>query len=316
MTQLVAGIDGGQSSTVAVIGDEDGRILGRGASGPSDEIGVGPQSSRLHAEIGVGPQSSRLHDALRDALANALSDAKLPEGQRFDAIVAGVSGYNGRVFGQTPHLPSERFILMHDAPIAHAGALAGRPGVVVIAGTGSVVYTRGDDGAGLTLGGWGFLFGDEGSAFRIASDALAAMMRAEDDGDASIANEMRAACEFFGMPTLRAIGRAFYHDELSRDRTAAFAPEALRFERFRSIADNGADRLATLAARAARTCGVARVALSGGVFENADFRARVRDGILATLGDAEIVDARYEPALGALLLAYRELGTDRVELRA
>ncbi|HEV2908280.1 MAG TPA: BadF/BadG/BcrA/BcrD ATPase family protein [Candidatus Eremiobacteraceae bacterium] len=303
MTQLVAGIDGGQSSTVAVIGDEDGRILGRGASGPSDEIGVGPQSSRLH-------------DALRDALATALRNAKLPEGQRFDAIVAGVSGYNGRVFGQTPHLPSVRFILMHDAPIAHAGALAGRPGVVVIAGTGSVVYTRDRGGAGLTLGGWGFLFGDEGSAFRIASDALAAMMRAEDEGDASTANEMRAACEFFGMPTLRAVGRAFYHDELSRDRIAAFAPEALRFERFRSIADNGADRLATLAARAARACGVARVALSGGVFENADFRARVRDGILATLGDAEIVNARYEPALGALLLAYRELGTDRVELRA
>ncbi len=303
MTQLVAGIDGGQSSTVAVIGDEDGRILGRGASGPSDEIGEGPESSRLH-------------DALCDALANALRNAKLPEGQRFDAIVAGVSGYNGRVFGQTPHLPSERFVLMHDAPIAHAGALAGRPGVVVIAGTGSVVYTRDRGGAGLTLGGWGFLFGDEGSAFRIASDALAAMMRAEDEGDASIANEMRAACEFFGMPTLRAIGRAFYHDELSRDRIAAFAPDALRFERFRSIADNGADRLATLAARAARACGVARVALSGGVFENADFRARVRDGILATLGDAEIVNARYEPALGALLLAYRELGTDRVELRA
>ena len=303
MTQFVAGIDGGQSSTVAVIGDEDGRILGRGASGPSDEIGEGPQSSRLH-------------DALRDALANARRNAKLPEGQHFDAIVAGVSGYNGRVFGQPPHLPSERFVLMHDAPIAHAGALAGGPGVVVIAGTGSVVYTRDRGGAGLTLGGWGFLFGDEGSAFRIASDALAAMMRAEDEGDASIANEMRAACEFFGMPTLRAIGRAFYHDELSRDRIAAFAPEALRFERFRSIADNGADRLATLAARAARACGVARVALSGGVFENADFRARVRDGILATLGDAEIVDARYEPALGALLLAYRELGTDRVELLA
>jgi glucosamine kinase len=303
MTHLVAGIDGGQSSTVAVIGDEDGRVLGRSASGPSDEIGAGPESMRLH-------------DALRDALANAVRDARLPQAQRFDAIVAGVSGYNGRVYGQTPHLPSERFVLMHDAPIAHAGALAGRPGVVVIAGTGSVVYTREPDGASRTLGGWGFLFGDEGSAFRIASDALATLMRAEDDDDAALAAETRVACEFFGLPALRAIGRAFYHDELSRDRIAAFAPEALRFVRFRSIADAGAQRLASLAARAARACGVARVALSGGVFENARFRARVRDGILATLGDAEIVDARYEPALGALLLAYRELGIEPAELRA
>ena len=62
---------------------------------------------------------------------------------------------------------------MHDTPIAHAGALEGRSGVVVIAGTGSVVYGRNDEGWSCTLGGWGFLFGDEGSAFAIARDSLA-----------------------------------------------------------------------------------------------------------------------------------------------
>jgi glucosamine kinase len=294
---LVAGIDGGQSSTVAVIGDENGRILGRGTGGPSDEIGVAADSTRLH-------------DALRSALADASRQAQLAEGAQFEAVVAGVSGYNGRVSGRPPLLPARRFLLMHDAPVAHAGALGGRTGVVVIAGTGSVVYTRDRNGLGHTLGGWGFLFGDEGSAFRIACDALETLMRAEDDGDPTLLQATQAACAFFGMPSLRRLARGFYAGELTRDRLAAYAPAALRFDRFREMADRGADRLAELACRAIDAGGTARVALTGGIFGDAAFGRRVRDGIQAAVPNADVVEARYEPVAGALLLAYRELGIE------
>ncbi|HEY6325679.1 MAG TPA: BadF/BadG/BcrA/BcrD ATPase family protein, partial [Candidatus Cybelea sp.] len=297
VTMLAAGIDGGQSSTVAVVGDENGRILGRGTSGPSDEIGAGPESTRLR-------------DALRSALDDAFAQAALPDGARCDAVVAGISGYNGRVYGRPPELPARRVVLMHDTPIAHAGALAGRSGVVVIAGTGSVAYTRDRDGASRIFGGWGFLFGDEGSAFRIARDALAGLMRAEDDGDASPAEEMRAALEFFAAPSLRDVARRFYHGEISRDRLAAFARVALAFERFRVLANRGADRLAGLACRAIDAGGVARVGLAGGIFRDAAFRERVGDGIRARVAGAEVFEARYDPAVGALLLAYRELGIE------
>ncbi|HKE37033.1 MAG TPA: BadF/BadG/BcrA/BcrD ATPase family protein, partial [Candidatus Baltobacteraceae bacterium] len=127
MTRYVAGIDGGQTSTAAVIGDERGRVVGRGVAGPADEVGQGADSTRMH-------------DALSGALRAACKGAGLDAGTHFEAIVAGVSGYEGRVYGKMPQLPAARFVLMHDAPIAHAGALAGEPGVVVIAGTGSVVY--------------------------------------------------------------------------------------------------------------------------------------------------------------------------------
>ncbi|HVR47443.1 MAG TPA: BadF/BadG/BcrA/BcrD ATPase family protein [Candidatus Binatia bacterium] len=294
---LAAGIDGGQSSTVAVVGDEHGRILGRGASGPSDEIGAGPDSTRLR-------------DALRSALGNALAHAGLPGDTHCDAIVAGISGYNGRVYGRPPELPARRVVLMHDTPIAHAGALAGRDGVIVIAGTGSVAYTRDRSGAGHIFGGWGFLFGDEGSAFRIACDALAELMRAEDDGDASPDEETRAVLDFFGAPSLRDVARRFYHGEISRERLAAFAPVALTFERFRALANRGADRLAELACRAIDAGGVARVGLAGGVFRDSAFRASVGDGIRARVAGAEVFAARYDPAVGALLIAYRELGIE------
>ncbi|MBV8530122.1 MAG: hypothetical protein JO104_02305 [Candidatus Eremiobacteraeota bacterium] len=299
---LLAGIDGGQSSTVAVIGDEGGRVLALGTAGPCDEIGVARDSTRLQ-------------DALRGALDDASRRANLREGSRFAAIVAGISGYDGRVHGRAPELPSSRVVLMHDTPIAHAGALGGLPGVIVIAGTGSVIYARGADGCSRTLGGWGFLFGDEGSGFRIACDALAMLMRAQDENQSSFDAELQAANEFFGTASLRRLVHAFYKGKITRDRLAAFAPMAMRFDAFRALVNGGADRLATLAAAAMHGGVPPRVAFVGGIFSDAGFRQRVRDGILRARPDAEIVQARYQPAAGALLLAYRELGLGVAELQ-
>jgi N-acetylglucosamine kinase-like BadF-type ATPase len=303
VNRLVAGIDGGQSSTVAVIGDERGRILGRGSAGPADEIGVGGDSTKLR-------------DALHAAIEAARSDAQLAPGDRFAAIVAGISGYDGRVYGRAPALPSARVTLMHDAPIAHAGALAGRPGVIVIAGTGSVVYANNGAGWSCTLGGWGFVFGDEGSALRIGVDALSILMRAQDESDASLALETRAACEFFEVASLRRLVHAFYKGELTRDRVAAFAPTALSFDSFRPMAERGADRLGLLVRSAVAAGAPERVAFVGGVFADARFCRQLRAAVLEALPSAEIVEPRYGPAYGALLLAYRELGLDLTELRA
>jgi N-acetylglucosamine kinase len=301
--KLFAGIDGGQSSTVAVVADEAGRILGRGAAGPSDEIGASKTSTRLR-------------DALHGALEDACRKAQLSEETEFSAIVAGISGYDGRVYGRSPELRSTRVVLMHDTPIAHAGALGGRSGVVVIAGTGSVVYGRNDLGWSCTLGGWGFLFGDEGSAFAIARDALAMLMRAQDEGDGALGPETRAALDFFGAPSLRRLVHAFYKGEVARDRLAAFASTVMRFDSLRSVAERGADRLAELVRAAVAGGAPPRIAFVGGVFADGGFRERVRTGITRALPNAEFVDARYEPAYGALLLAYRELGLNVMELQS
>jgi N-acetylglucosamine kinase-like BadF-type ATPase len=185
----------------------------------------------------------------------------------------------------------------------------------VIAGTGSVVYAFDEDGLSQTLGGWGFLFGDEGSAFSIARDALALVMAAEDDDDRSLREEAQAARDFFAMGSLRQVGRAVYSGELTRARLAAFTPVAIRFARFRKIADEGADRLAALARRVLAAMQEPRAALTGGLFADADFYERVRGGVLAAIPSAQVGPAKYEPAAGALLLAYRELALPVPELR-
>jgi glucosamine kinase len=293
MTAYVAGIDGGQSSTTAVIGDQDGRVVGRGRAGAADEIGVGADSTRLV-------------DALRDALGDARMHAGLPDDVQFAAIVAGISGFEGRVYGRAPELPSEHLALVHDALPAHCGALAGKPGIVVIAGTGSAVFATGGSQE-RTAGGWGYLFGDEGSAFWVAREALTELMRRYDQGERE-SEELRAAYDFFGVPGLHGIARAFYAAEISRRQLAAFAPLVMRFRLGRDIAHRGADRLAGLV-RAALEAGAApEIAFVGGMFCDERFADRVAAGIAESFPAARILPAKYEPSVGALMLAYRAAG--------
>jgi len=298
LDSLFAGVDGGQTSTIAVVADARGAILGRGIGGPCDEIG---ESS----------DSRRLADAIEAAVGGALIDAGLDPSAEIDVVVAGLSGYDGTLTGAAPRLRARSLRLMHDAPIALAGAIDG-PGIVLIAGTGSVAY--GEDAAGrwARAGGWGYLFGDRGSAFWIARSALSEAMRAFDAGvECSLAE---AALAHFGSPDLRALARDFYSGRISRAQLAGFAilvaQAAATDPRARAIVDHGGLALAKLAARVKRCLefrSSVRVALCGGVFSEDALRVAT-ERALGGDEDVEIVVAAASPAIGALRLAYREAG--------
>jgi hypothetical protein len=75
---------------------------------------------------------------------------------------------------------AERVLVTTDGAIALEGALGGCPGILLIAGTGSVGYARGADGRVERCGGWGMIVGDEGSAWSLGRNGLAAALRAAD----------------------------------------------------------------------------------------------------------------------------------------
>lgn len=299
-----AGIDGGQSSTSAAIGDETGRILGRGTGPAADEIGEPPASTRLR-------------DALQTALNDALHASGLPQETRFERIVAGVSGYEGRVYGQPPTLPTVSLTLVHDAVNAHAGAFDGNAGIIVIAGTGSVAYARGEHGADALTGGWGFLFGDEGSAFWIARSALSDAMR---DADAGQANDLAPlALQHFKQPSLRALSRAFYAGEIARAQLARFAVDVLQAaERGSDPAGryvrDGAKALVSLAMRTGVRCALpanADAAFVGGVSRSPTMQGEIAQWMRALLPNARHVAAKHDAAAGGLILAYRASGIEQ-----
>jgi glucosamine kinase len=289
--RLYAGIDGGQSSTVAVIGDEGRRVLARGRAGPADEVAQGADSTRLH-------------DALNGALQDAIAKAGLPHDARFEAIVAGISGYEGKIYGKEPHLPADHLTLTHDTVIAHAGALEGKPGIIVIAGTGSVAYGRNERGEHALIGGWGYLFGDEGSAFSIVREALSDAMRKRDIGQSS---ELEAPLlAYFEQPSLRTLARAFYAGRITRSDLASAAPVVMKHEERGGYSTPAAGALAMLAKNASERLGIAspHVAFLGGLLHNPEFVERIDLALAKLLPNAKRVAPAGDGAQGALLLAY------------
>ncbi len=287
---LFLGVDGGQSSTAAMIGDETGQILG----------------------VGHGP-ACRHPGAFEEALRAAGAEFA---GAEFNVACFGLSG--GRPEAEAmarAAVRANRYVFTHDAAIALTGALAGEPGVIVIAGTGSIAYGRNAAGAEARAGGWGYIFGDEGGAFDLVRGALRAALRQEEGwGPPTILREL--LLETTGAANANELMHRFYTDEFPRERIGAFAS---LIDRAAEAGDMVAQELLKGAAQVLATIGgVVRrrlfhpgepvtVSYAGGVFESPIVLARFH--MLTELEDANRVAAPvYEPAAGALIEAYRAAG--------
>jgi N-acetylmuramic acid 6-phosphate etherase len=154
-------------------------------------------------------------------------------------------------------LRAERVAVTSDAVIAHAGALNGEPGVVLIAGTGVVALAIGADGALRTVDGWGPWLGDEGSGAWIGAAGLRAALRAH-DGRGPSTTLLDAACARFGAP------QTWPAQLTGAAALASFAPDVLAAEgdaAALAIVRGAAEALAATA----RAAGDGPVAMVGGL---------------------------------------------------
>src|SRR5205085_11220287 len=116
--------------------------------------------------------------------------------------------------------------LVSDGDIALYGATDGRPGVVVISGTGSISVGINRQRKHAYAGGWGPVAGDEGSGSWIARRALQAVARAT-DGRGPKTSLAKAACEFFQVATPDDLSTAIYAPSMTNDRIAAFSKNVI-----------------------------------------------------------------------------------------
>ena len=82
-------------------------------------------------------------------------------------------------------LPQAQVFVETDAFITYMGAIGLRPGILLIAGTGSIALARQSGGTMIRAGGWGPVFGDEGGGFWIGREAIRCALRAKDAGEAA-----------------------------------------------------------------------------------------------------------------------------------
>lgn len=154
------GIDGGGTGTRARVCTASGQTLAQGEAGPS---------SLSHGVAGAWQQ-------ILAAVGRAFAQSQVDEPPWADcALAAGLAGANDPAQAAEFRALNPGFaplVLDTDSFTALVGAHAGRPGLVLVAGTGSVAEAWRPDGARLIAGGWGFPVGDEGSGAWLGLQAV------------------------------------------------------------------------------------------------------------------------------------------------
>ena len=159
------GIDGGGSKTTFLLEDSKGQELARIETGPSNWLSANSDEVRESLAAGIASLPS-----VPDVACGGFAGA----GRH-----AGIAFYRGCLESL---LPETRVLIESDAFISYIGAIGIQPGVLLIAGTGAIAIARQNDGTMIRVGGWGPVFGDEGSGYWIGREAVSAALRANDAG--------------------------------------------------------------------------------------------------------------------------------------
>ena len=295
----VLGIDAGGTKTVCLLADAEGRIVSAARGGGANLQAAG----ELELE-------KVLHAVMEDALGERdLQPAAIClgiAGVDREADAAAVRGIMRRIGFKA------RTLVVNDALIALAAGAGDEPGIVIVAGTGSISYGRDAKGRAARSGGWGYVLGDEGGGFWIGRAALHAVVREFDGrGPRTTLTDRVLAAMHLDRPT--DLIHAVYAGGLHRYAIADIAPVV------HQAADAGDAVAADIVSRAgvelaaAATSVITRLEmrgeqfptlLAGGVFRGVPALARhvaSRLAEVAPRSDVRLLDA--EPATGAVRLA-------------
>ena len=293
------GIDGGGTQTTCAIGDETS-ILAIGAGEGSNVLRVGEAQARKSIALAVRQACTAANVTPKQIKRSCIGVAGGARPETTEII--------RKILAE---LVAGEIEVVGDMVIAMEAASDGGPGVVVIAGTGSIAYGRNAAGQTARAGGWGFAISDEGSGHWIGRAAVAAMLRASDEGQTS--SLLESVMKTWGVVT---------REQMIVVSNASPPPDfAALFPAVQAAADAGDPRahdilaqagveLATLAkiviSRLFAQNDIAPVAMSGGVFRNSAlvrqvFYNRLRMECPQALINVNLID----PVQGALELARR-----------
>jgi N-acetylglucosamine kinase-like BadF-type ATPase len=308
--RIVLGVDGGGTRTRVALATEAGRVLGVGQAGPGNYHDVGPEAVRDHVAAALeraweaAGAAPRPIDAAFLGLASIVSPA--------DRAVA-------RRIGESLDLNAAGVVdVGHDLRVALAGALAGRPGIVLIAGTGSSCYGRTADGRSWRAGGWGSLLDDLGSSRELGLQAMVAATRDADGRGPPTVLRARVlqALELDDIERLpaRADAQGFTRRELAALAPLVTAAAADGDLVATEIIQRAARDLAAMVAAVVRKLGFddprpVPLAITGGLAATgAVILEPLRRAVACLAPRCELVEPKLPPVLGAACLALQRIG--------
>jgi N-acetylglucosamine kinase-like BadF-type ATPase len=295
---ILLGIDGGGSKTSCIIGDENS-VLGTGTSAGSNVVRVGEVRARksLGAAIRHACAAADISPSRIEKTCVGIAGGALPE-------VAAV------VRRLVSDFVSGEVAVVGDMVIAMEAAFGAGPGVIVIAGTGSIAYGRNSAGQTARAGGWGFAISDEGSGHWIGRSAVAAVMRTFDEAGADSAGRLLdGIMKTWGVTTREQLVVAANKcpDFAALFPAVASAAEAGDVTARMELTQAGGELASLAGIVIARLFGKRRavpVAVSGGVYGNsAAVRQAFGKRVRAAYPHASLKTTVIDPVNGALELA-------------
>ncbi len=297
---VMIGIDGGATNSFGVAVDSEGRVVASSRSGSLYFFGTSLAESRRN-----------LTDLIRTI------ELQLPLGNYPERVVMG----NAALFMEASErekeilcrgiVPLDRTRVVGDSIITFHGASLGKPGILVVSGTGSIVLIQNEQGQYFQTGGWGHLLGDEGGAYWIAVQSIKAAIAAV-DGRGTQTGLVGEICKWFDVKELSEILPLIYTPKFSKDKLAALSEHlalTLREEDpgFNEVCRRGGEELARQTLAGASLLGLhmdpVPIYLHGGVIS---CNRLVRDTLIEGLAEhlpVKVMEQALHPILGAALMA-------------
>ena len=294
---IYLGVDGGGTKTVCVVADEHA-VLGSATSAGSNITRLG--------EV-------RVREALQTAVREACAAARVNPNE-IKSTCVGLSGagrpeVRDAVARMMTEIAGGHVHVVSDLETTLEAAFGGGPGVITIAGTGSIAYGR--DAAGKTArsGGWGLAISDEGSGEWIGRAAVSAVLSAKDAGEHPPL--LDAILKLWKLTTLDELVRHANSspppDFASLFPSVLKAAEAEQVPALKVLRMAGGELAALTNHVIGRLFGGANnvpVAMSGGVFRQAELVRQVfHNAVVAEFPQAHVQPVVVEPVQGALALA-------------
>ena len=306
-TKFYVGIDGGGTYTKAVLVSSSGELVSWAQGGTINYYSVPFDEARKNLE----------------AVLDRLTERVDPE--RISRIFIGCSALDGRaaaeatkmLMGRYSHIPAD---MDSDLYVALYGHTFGAPGAMIVSGTGSMGVSIDNCGSIHTCGGWGYAFGDEGSAYAIAAEGLRLASKMV-DGRAEKTALYEKMLDFYGIGEPYSLIEKIYTPTLDRKKVASFAVAVAECAKngdavAAEILNRAADELILLAETLINKAeGCCSLAIYGGVLQN---NRLVRDRFIERLGTeypaVEISLPRALPQFGAVAAAMNADGilTDEI----
>ncbi|MCC5634925.1 N-acetylglucosamine kinase [Nostoc sp. CHAB 5844] len=315
----VLGIDGGGSKTVCILMDDSHQVLGRGEAGASN-----------YQSIGIEAAVNSIHSAINAAANEAL---KFTNTIKIAAICLGLAGVgrsgdievvksmvqelkNSQFLPITWNLQPTNIVICHDALIALVGGVGQDVGIVVAAGTGSIIFGRNQQGETKRVGGWGYILGDEGSAYKIAVAGMQTALKSYDGREisTSLVNDFK---QHLGLQNIEELIEVIYPRKWGVKEIASLAPivdlaAASGDELANSIIDDAVKELVKATSTVIEAIfspnSAFEIVTTGSVWRGkSQIHERFTTAIVNQCPWVKVILPRYEPAYGAGLLALQSL---------